>query len=211
MLEHTTHITAARETRPLNRTSRNTGKQCETTLLTKMLTTAPVYDFFRPRSVGQRDEAAHRARLKRLGPGFLPPLLPDVERLVLAETEILLRILEDRRGKTCDMFRLSHEFSLDVSGTDISFSTLRTLPTASTFNSFPLISSQNTISLLVAYINLLSWCYRQHENSTTVRFLLCLSCAVMFRSPYSVAGGLYAADLKKTIKVGSLPASQWAP
>jgi cytochrome P450 len=93
---------------------------------------AAVYDTSRPTVFGLRDEAEHRARLKRVGHCFAPALLPDLETVMRTEIARLLRVLDEQRGKKCDMHRLSRYYTLDVSGKNV-----RLLAPSFTFEMLP--------------------------------------------------------------------------
>jgi hypothetical protein len=74
----------------------------------------PMYDFARPNIGNIRDEAAHRARLRRVGHCFSVALLPGMEPGIREQLELLLGALEARRGETVDMFYWFRMFALDV-------------------------------------------------------------------------------------------------
>ncbi len=95
------------------------GPQAATTTAATSLRTFPkgaLYDFGRPCVSNIRDEAAHRARLRRVGHCFSAALLPDMEPGIRDQLEVLLNALDERRGKVVDMVWWFRMFALDVTG-----------------------------------------------------------------------------------------------
>ncbi len=76
---------------------------------------AALYDLARPGVSSIRDEAAHRARLRRVGHSFSVALLPDMEPAIMEELGHMLDALEARQGGAVDMLHFFRMFSLDVS------------------------------------------------------------------------------------------------
>jgi hypothetical protein len=87
-----------------------------TTTIFKTFPKGPMYDFARPNIGNIRDEAAHRARLRRVGHCFSVALLPDMEPGIRQQLDLLLSALEERRGETVDMYYWFRMFALDVAG-----------------------------------------------------------------------------------------------
>ncbi len=87
-----------------------------TSAVTKTIPKGERYSITR-RSIGAlRDEAEHRASLKRIGHCFSPALMPSMEPVVRAETALLLHAMVQRRGGEIDMLHWFRSLALDVTG-----------------------------------------------------------------------------------------------
>lgn len=112
---------------------------------------SPMYDSYRPTVFGLRDEAAHRARLRRVGHCFSSALLPDLETVMRSEIALLLRVLEEHRGKACDVHLLSRYYALDVTGERVlSFDTFLYLSVRVVIIRYPLVMPSLTLSCYVS-------------------------------------------------------------
>jgi cytochrome P450 len=91
-----------------------TGTGAASTTTLKTFPKAAFYDLIRPNVGSIRDEAAHRARLRRVGHCFSPALIPGMEPAIHAEIALLLSKMEERRGGVVDVIHWFRMFSLDV-------------------------------------------------------------------------------------------------
>ncbi len=87
------------------------------TMVVKTFPKAPIYDITRSSIGFMSDEAAHRERLRHVGPVFAPAaLMPAVELVLRAKLATLLWALEKRRGEPVDILHWFRMFSLDTVG-----------------------------------------------------------------------------------------------
>ncbi len=97
--------------------SSSTTATAATTTTTKTFPKSDRYAIARRPNVStMRDEAEHRARVRRIGHSFSTALLPDMEPIMRAEIAHLLRQLEDTRGAEVDALHMFRSLALDVTG-----------------------------------------------------------------------------------------------
>ncbi len=148
-----------------NRAKDRSGRSSQAAA-TRTFPKASIYDFYRPTLLGLTDEAAHRARFKRVSHCFAPALLPDLERVMRTEIARVLRILEERRGTKCDVHPLSRYYTLDKSGMIV----LQSWPAAVFFQSAASLHSMTRL-----YFNHCSFMRFQSVLQSS-RAALCLIC-----------------------------------